>query len=111
MLESVYDEFARKLASAVRTESLEWDGRRSRAWAADQRSSGEKVESHIVEGLPKGATALTGGKRHALGYGVFEPSVVMGVKPDMKASTEEAFGPLVTLFKFSSDEEVVDLSQ
>ena len=59
-----------------------------------------KVESHIEDALAKGASVVTGGKRHALGHGFFEPTVLTGVTPDMKVAKEETFGPLAPLFRF-----------
>ncbi|WP_147175723.1 aldehyde dehydrogenase family protein, partial [Cereibacter sphaeroides] len=50
---------------------------------------------------------LTGGKRHALGGTFFEPTVVTGVKQEMKVSTEETFGPLAPLFRFETEDEAV----
>ncbi|KRB67953.1 NAD-dependent succinate-semialdehyde dehydrogenase [Noviherbaspirillum sp. Root189] len=70
----------------------------------------EKVETHIQDALAKGATLLTGGRRHALGHSFFEPTVLEGVTPDAKVAREETFGPLAPVFTFSSDEEVVALA-
>jgi succinate-semialdehyde dehydrogenase/glutarate-semialdehyde dehydrogenase len=53
---------------------------------------------------------VIGGKRHALGFGFFEPTVLSGVTPEMKISKEETFGPLAPLFRFSSDEEVIRMA-
>ncbi len=69
-----------------------------------------KVEAHIEDALAKGATVVTGGKRHALGHGFFEPTVLTGVTPAMKVAKEETFGPLAPLFKFGSDDEVIRLA-
>ncbi|WP_207810008.1 aldehyde dehydrogenase family protein, partial [Pseudomonas sp. 78_B] len=70
----------------------------------------KKVESHIADALAKGASLMTGGKRHALGHGFFEPTVLTGVKPDMDVAKEETFGPLAPLFRFASEEELVRLA-
>ncbi|MFM0207568.1 NADP-dependent succinate-semialdehyde dehydrogenase [Paraburkholderia sediminicola] len=69
-----------------------------------------KVESHIEDALAKGARIVTGGKRHALGHGFFEPTVLADVTPAMKVARDETFGPLAPLFRFSSDEEVIRLA-
>ncbi len=61
-----------------------------------------KVEEHIRDVLDGGGQVLTGGKRHALGGTFFEPTVVTGVKQEMKVSTEETFGPLAPLFRFGN---------
>ena len=70
----------------------------------------KKVESHIADAIAKGASVLAGGKRHALGHGFFEPTVLAGVNQNMLIAAEETFGPVAPLFKFSSDEEVVQLA-
>ena len=69
-----------------------------------------KVESHIEDALAKGARIVTGGKRHALGFGFFEPTVLCDVTSEMNVAREETFGPLAPLFRFSSEEEVIRLA-
>jgi succinate-semialdehyde dehydrogenase/glutarate-semialdehyde dehydrogenase len=69
-----------------------------------------KVEEHIQDALGKGGRLLIGGKRHALGHGFFEPTVVADAKPSMLLAREETFGPLAPIFRFEADEEVVALA-
>lgn len=64
----VYDEFARKLTAAVEKLRV-GDGL---AGETDQgplidAAAVAKIEAHIGDALAKGATLLTGGKRHKLG--------------------------------------------
>ena len=40
----------------------------------------------------------------------FEPTVIGGASTEMKFSKEEIFGPVVPLYKFSSDEEAVKMA-
>ena len=70
----------------------------------------EKVEAHIADARKKGAKVAVGGARHPLGGSFFQPTVVTGVKPDMKVATEETFGPLAPLFKFETEEEVIAMA-
>ncbi|MEK6318097.1 MAG: NAD-dependent succinate-semialdehyde dehydrogenase [Burkholderia gladioli] len=106
--DKVYDAFAAKLAAAVEKLKV---GRGTEAGVMQGPLINEaavlKVEAHIEDALAKGASIATGGKRHALGHGFFEPTVLTGVTPDMKVSKEETFGPLAPLFRFASDEEVI----
>lgn len=67
-----------------------------------------KVESHISDALEKGATLLTGGKRHPLGGNFFMPTVIGNVTQSMRFAREETFGPVAPLFQFSTDEEAID---
>jgi succinate-semialdehyde dehydrogenase/glutarate-semialdehyde dehydrogenase len=109
--ERVYDAFASKLAEAVGKLKV---GRGTESGVALGPLINEaavlKVESHIEDALNKGASIVAGGKRHALGHGFFEPTVLTGVTPDMKVAKEETFGPLAPIFEFSSDEEVVRMA-
>ncbi|KGV07862.1 succinate-semialdehyde dehydrogenase [Burkholderia pseudomallei MSHR4503] len=109
--ERVCDAFADKLAAAVSKLKV---GRGTESGATlgplINEAAVKKVESHIADALAKGASLMTGGKRHALGHGFFEPTVLTGVKPDMDVAKEETFGPLAPLFRFASEEELVRLA-
>ncbi|WP_025596787.1 NADP-dependent succinate-semialdehyde dehydrogenase [Burkholderia sp. WSM2230] len=109
--DKVYDAFAEKLRAAVEQLKV---GRGTEAGVTQGPLINEaavlKVESHIEDALAKGARVLTGGKRHALGHGFFQPTVLADVTPDMKVARDETFGPLAPLFRFSSDEEVIQLA-
>ncbi|WP_353172906.1 NAD-dependent succinate-semialdehyde dehydrogenase [Paracandidimonas soli] len=67
----------------------------------------EKVEEHVSDALGKGARALAGGKRHALGQSFFEPTVLADATADMSVAREETFGPLAVLFRFHDEKEVI----
>ena len=90
--EAVYDQFAQKLAAAVGQLKV---GRGTEPGVTQGPLINEaavlKVEAHIEDALAKGATVVTGGKRHALGHGFFEPTVLTGVTPAMKVAKEETF--------------------
>ncbi|WP_036024483.1 NADP-dependent succinate-semialdehyde dehydrogenase [Paraburkholderia dilworthii] len=109
--DKVYDAFAEKLRIAVEQLTV---GRGTEAGVTQGPLINEaavlKVESHIEDALAKGARVVTGGKRHALGHGFFEPTILADVTPDMKVARDETFGPLAPLFRFSSDEEVIQLA-
>jgi succinate-semialdehyde dehydrogenase / glutarate-semialdehyde dehydrogenase len=106
--ERVYDAFANKLAAAVSRLPI---GNGAEPGVAlgplINEAAVHKVEAHIEDALAHGATLLTGGKRHALGYGFFEPTVLTGVTSKMRVAREETFGPLAPLFSFASDDEVI----
>lgn len=109
--ERVYDAFAQKLAAAVGQLKV---GRGTEPGVTQGPLINEaavlKVEAHIEDALAKGAHVAAGGKRHALGHGFFEPTVLTGVTPAMKVAKEETFGPVAPLFKFSSDEDVIRMA-
>ena len=69
-----------------------------------------KVEAHIADAVMKGALLATGGRRHALGGGFFEPTVVTGVTPDMVLTQEETFGPVAAVSRFETEAEAIELA-
>lgn len=73
-----------------------------------------KIEAHIQDALGKGAVLLTGGKRYrddvADGPFYFQPTVLAGATATMQLAQEETFGPVVPLFVFDSEEEVIGVA-
>ncbi|MFM0033363.1 NADP-dependent succinate-semialdehyde dehydrogenase [Paraburkholderia strydomiana] len=109
--DKVYDAFAEKLRVAV--EQLKVGGGTEDGVTQGpliNEAAVRKVESHIEDALAQGARVVTGGRRHALGHGFFEPTVLADVTPAMKVARDETFGPLAPLFRFSSDDEVIRLA-
>jgi succinate-semialdehyde dehydrogenase / glutarate-semialdehyde dehydrogenase len=107
----VYEEFARKLKSAVAQLRI-GDGL---AGVTDQgplidAKAVAKVEEHIADALAKGAKLLQGGKRHALGGSFFEPTILTEVTPGMLVAREETFGPVAPLFKFETEAQAIAMA-
>ncbi|MDY2947202.1 MAG: aldehyde dehydrogenase family protein, partial [Mannheimia varigena] len=67
----------------------------------------EKVEEHIENALSLGAELVMGGKRHELGGTFFQPTILKNVTQEMKVAREETFAPLAPIFKFETEEEVI----
>ena len=107
----VYDAFTRKLIEAVRRlrvgDGLK--GETDQGPLIDEKALA-KVESHIADAQAKGATVVTGGKRHALGGTFYEPTVLTNVSATMTLAREETFGPVAPLFRVDTDEEAVRLA-
>ncbi len=109
--DAVFEAFAAKLATKVAALKV-GDG------AADGTTQGplidmaaiEKTESHIKDAIQKGAKLLHGGKRHKLGSTFFEPTVLADVSTDALIFKEETFGPVAPLFRFKTDDEVIELA-
>ena len=109
--DGVYEAFAARLVAAVATLKVGngADAGVTQGPLIDARAV-QKVEAHVADALAKGGRLLAGGKRHALGHGFFEPTVIADISADMRVATEETFGPLAPLFRFSTDEEAVALA-
>jgi succinate-semialdehyde dehydrogenase/glutarate-semialdehyde dehydrogenase len=109
--DKVYDAFAAKLAERVRALKV-GSGIEPGVTQGPliNREALEKVEEHVADATAHGAKVLVGGKRHALGGTFYEPTVLTGVTADMKIFGEETFGPVTPLFRFKTDEEVIELA-
>jgi succinate-semialdehyde dehydrogenase/glutarate-semialdehyde dehydrogenase len=108
---SVYDEFSRRLATAVDALKVGsgLDAGVTQGPLIDMAGI-EKVEAHVRDAVSKGATVLTGGARHPLGGRFFMPTVLTGVTPDMAVAREETFGPVAPLFRFDTEQEAIELA-
>ena len=69
-----------------------------------------KVEEHIADALKRGASVVTGGKRHSLGGNFFQPTVLANVPQEALMFHEETFGPVAPLFRFSTEAEAIKLA-
>lgn len=109
--DGVYDAFAEKLAAAVGKLKV-GNGVEPGVNQGPliEEEAVEKVEQHIEDAVSKGARVLVGGKRHALGHTFFEPTILLDVTPAMRLSNEETFGPVAPLFRFKTEEEVIELA-
>lgn len=105
----VYKAFTNKLTDAVN--NIEVGDGFSEGVVAGPLISEEalkKVEAHIADATNKGASIVTGGKRHELGGTFFEPTVLTGVTKEMLIASDETFGPVAPLFEFETVDEVIE---
>nr|POE81032.1 aldehyde dehydrogenase 22a1 [Quercus suber] len=74
----------------------------------------EKLESLVNDALDKGAKIVVRGSFGNISEGAvdqfFPPTVIENVDHTMKLMQEEAFGPILPIMKFSTDEEAVRLA-
>ena len=106
--DGVYDAFAAKLAERVSKMKVGQGNEEGVVQGPLINEAGvAKVEAHVADALAKGAQAVIGGKRHALGHTFFEPTVLIGVNADMRIAAEETFGPVAPLFRFKEEDEAI----
>jgi succinate-semialdehyde dehydrogenase/glutarate-semialdehyde dehydrogenase len=109
--DGVYDAFAEKLKAAVEAlkvgNGMEPGVTQGPLINADAVA---KVEEHIADATAKGASVITGGKRHPRGGNFFEPTLLVNVPHDALVFREETFGPVAPLFRFRTVEEAVTLA-
>ncbi|WP_127956969.1 NAD-dependent succinate-semialdehyde dehydrogenase [Serratia microhaemolytica] len=66
-----------------------------------------KVQEHVTDALEKGAKVAIGGEPDARGGLFFTPTVLTGITAQMKVAREETFGPVAPLFRFKTEQEVL----
>lgn len=110
--ESIADEFVARFAARTKTMRLG----RSLAYGAEMGSLvGERqletVTRHVDEAVAKGATLVAGGvARPDIGPYFFEPTILDGVEAPMAVCNEETFGPVVSIYRFSDEDEAISLA-
>ena len=67
-----------------------------------------KIIEHLDDAVRLGATVLTGGR--ALSGLYYQPTVLTGIRPEMKMMREETFGPVAPVLTFKTEEEAIRLA-
>nr|WP_243597523.1 succinic semialdehyde dehydrogenase [Thermobifida halotolerans] len=108
--DAVHDEFVERFAAAARDLRMGAD----LDYTADMgslthRRQFDRVVEHVEDARAKGATVLAGGRpRPDIGPLFYEPTVLTGVDPSMTLCAEETFGPVVSVYRFATDDEAVE---
>ncbi|MEU5364752.1 succinic semialdehyde dehydrogenase [Streptomyces sp. NPDC005925] len=108
--ESIADAFLERFAARTRAMRLG----NALAYGADMGSLvGERqletVKRHVEDAVARGAKLVAGGvARPDIGPYFFEPTVLDGVGPAMAVCEEETFGPVVSVYRFGSDDEAIE---
>ncbi|MGB9302755.1 MAG: aldehyde dehydrogenase family protein [Mycobacterium sp.] len=113
--DNIYDEFCGKLANAVKRLRV-GDGADPATdvgplvTAAQQQRVLDYLDIGVAEGARIAAQApLPTDPALAQGFYV-APTVLTDVTPDMRVATEEIFGPVVTLLRFTDEDEAVRIA-
>jgi aldehyde dehydrogenase (NAD+) len=107
--EKAYDEFVERSAARARKRTVgdPFDSGTEQGPQVDQAQF-DKVMGYIDAGKRQGAKLVCGGNRVGdRGYFI-EPTVFADVQDNMTIAQEEIFGPVQSIIKFRSIEEVVD---
>lgn len=69
----------------------------------------ERTEQYVQSGLEEGAHLVYGGKKpsHLKKGFYFEPTIFTNVEQNMKICQEEIFGPVISVFKYKTVDEVI----
>ncbi|MET4323768.1 succinate-semialdehyde dehydrogenase/glutarate-semialdehyde dehydrogenase [Bradyrhizobium sp. RT5a] len=104
----IYDEFMQRLSKKVAAMKI-GDGTEQGVVQGPliNMEAVDKIERHIADAVKRGAKVATGGKRHARGRSLFEPTVLADVTSDPLVSQEETFGPLAPVIRFKDEADVI----
>ncbi|KUJ67033.1 succinate-semialdehyde dehydrogenase [Streptomyces albus subsp. albus] len=108
--ESVADDFVARFAARTRAMRLGT----ALAYGAEMGSlvsarQLETVTRHVDEAVAKGATVVAGGRaRPDIGPLFYEPTILEGVEAPMAVCAEETFGPVVSVYRFTDEDEAVE---
>jgi succinate-semialdehyde dehydrogenase/glutarate-semialdehyde dehydrogenase len=102
----IYDEFVSRLveaASALKVgNGLDPE---TKVGPLIEQSAVDKVERHVGDAVERGGELLLGGE--GLGGLFWQPTVITGVTADAAMSSEETFGPVAGIARFTTEEEAV----
>lgn len=68
------------------------------------------LTEQVRDAVDKGATVEVGGQPIERPGAWFQPTVLTGVTPAMRAYREELFGPVAVVYRVSSEQEAIDLA-
>jgi len=106
----LYDEFVPRLAQALAEvklgADLDFSVDMGSLVSADQLAT---VQAHVDDAVTKGAELLAGGHtRPELGPYFFEPTLLTGVTEEMTLCRAETFGPVCSVYRCDSVDEMVE---
>ncbi len=107
--DALYDDFTKRFVERVTamrlSASLDYDADMGSLTVPRQLDA---TQAHVKDALDKGAMLLTGGRaRPDIGPLFYEPTVLANVTPAMRLYAEETFGPVVSLFRFATDDDAI----
>ena len=109
--DGVYDQFAEKLAKAVSALKVApGDMQGSTIGPLINTAAAEKVKAHVDDALSRGATLFAQAPEGATGERFARPVVLTGATRDMRLAEEETFGPVAPLFRFTHEDEGIELA-
>lgn len=113
--EGIYDKFVSELKEAFEniTVGLPWEDGVQMGAQINQKQL-DKILQYVEIGQQEGAKLITGGyqiKENGMENGVFmAPTILADADNNMRISQEEIFGPVATVIKFKTEEEVIRLA-
>ncbi|MFH2057618.1 MAG: NAD-dependent succinate-semialdehyde dehydrogenase [Pseudomonadota bacterium] len=109
--ESVQDEFATRLARAVK--ELKVGNGMDQGIAIGPLINArafEDVDRLVKDSIAQGASLVMGGAGHELGGSFYQPTILKNVTNTMPIATNEIFGPVAPIILFDTEDEVIQMA-
>ncbi len=106
--DAIHDQFVNRLAAKVQSRRVgdPFDPQTQQGPQVD-RAQFDRIMGYIAQGKAQGARVVTGGERHGEKGYFIKPTIFADVKDDMTIATEEIFGPVLAVTRFSDIEEAI----
>ncbi len=102
VMDGLYDDFVAKITEkALAVESPS---------PLSSRKAAETLHEQVQDAVDKGATLHAGGVLSDGPNAHYTPAVLTGITKDMRAYSEELFGPVAVVYKVGSDDEALELA-
>ena len=111
VMEDIYDEFVEKFTARMAgIEPGDPLDPETRFGPLSSQAAADGLVEQIRNAVEQGATLRTGGGRIDGPGAYVQPTVLTDVTPDMRAFSEELFGPAAVIYKVASTDEAVELA-
>jgi aldehyde dehydrogenase (NAD+) len=112
--DSIHDELVERIAGVAKSltvkpgiEQPEFGPTMGAMVSEPQR---DRAADMVSQAVIAGATVVTGGHKLNTTGAFLEPTVLRDVTPEMSIANEEVFGPVLSVLKFKSDAEAIEIA-
>jgi aldehyde dehydrogenase (NAD+) len=105
--DEIYDEFIDRVVDRIEAMEMTTDPNTTDVSALISPSAQSEVASYVERAIEAGATITTGGSIPFEQGNFYEPTLIEDAPDDAAVSCEEIFGPVLTAFRFDTEQEVV----
>ncbi len=111
VMDKVYDEFLEKFKAALeKMEPGDPMQETTQLGPLSSKSALEDLEEQVDKSVKAGAKLATGGKRFDMQGYFMQPTILTDIPKDAEAYHEELFGPVASVYRVSSEDDLVALA-
>ena len=112
--ESIHDELVERVSSIAKNlkvgPGIELPEFGANMGAMVSESQRDRAAGMISDAVSAGADVVAGGRKMNRPGAFLEPTVLSNVTPEMTIANEEVFGPVLSVLKFQSDDEAIEIA-